>query len=223
MEENDTGLPSVMDDHALVAAQTPPWFHYTIGVVLIITNASSVITNGIVLLVFFLRDRKLLTKTNIYIAAICTMSFVMAVLGVPMVVVSCFNKLWLFGLAGCQYYAFLMSFGGFVQILLMLAIAIDRYVYVVRNSFSLHMTSFNIFKFIITCFLVALSFAICPLLGWNQYIYDGVGTDCAIDLVGDENNGRSFVLTLISVFFTLPIIIMGFCYGSIYRKVGTTI
>lgn len=212
----------VTNNFQQIAADTPIWFHFTIGTVLLITGLTSFISNGIILFIFFVKDRKLLTRTNIYIAAFCTLSFFMSAVGVPMVVTSSFNKDWMYGYIGCQYYAFLMSFGGLTSILLLCMISVDHYVYVVRNDLLGHLSSITSMASIVACCLVALSFAFGPLLGWSKYTYEGVGTTCAIDLVGEENDGRSFVLTLLIVFFTIPVSTMLFSYGSVYVKVKVT-
>ncbi|CAG2193260.1 OPN3 [Mytilus edulis] len=73
---------------------------------------------------------------------------------------------------------------------------------------------------IIVCCLITFGFAISPLLGWNQYTYEGVGTSCAMDLVGDSNNGESFILALFATYFVMPVSVMIFSYGNIYAKVG---
>lgn len=219
MPANDTIIPNVMFHHELVAAATPGWFHYTLGIILMVTTAVSIVTNGITSFIFFFKDRKLLTRTNVYIATICILSFVMAVLGIPMVVTSSFNKVWMFGFFGCQYYAFLMSLGGLAQSLMMSAVSFDRYVYVVRHGLSSQLTPLTNFTSILLCCLLALGFALCPLLGWNQYVYNGIGTDCAIDLLGEKNYGKSFLVTLVVVFFIMPVLVMIFSYGAVYAKV----
>lgn len=220
---NTSGIASINinDHHRTIAAQTPVFFHYTAGVVLLFGTFSSIFTNGSVLLVFFLKDKSHLTKINIYIAAICILSLLMAVFGVPLVVISSFNKMWRFGDIGCQYYGFLMTFGGMTTMLILTAIAIDRYIYVVKSNFSMYLSTVYSIVIISVCAAITLTFALCPLFGWNQYTYEGVGTACAIDLIGENNNGRSYVLTLLVVFFLVPVSTMIFSYVSIYTKVSS--
>ncbi|XP_076088429.1 rhodopsin-like [Mytilus galloprovincialis] len=205
----------------IVAPQTSPWFHYITGIVLLITNIGSALTNGSVLFVLFVKNRKLLTRANQYIATVCLISFTMSVFGAPMVVVSCFNEGWLFGDTGCKYYAFLMSYGGLTSMLLLCMDSVDKYIYVVKRELSSRLTSNFSISAITGSSAVALGFAVGPLVGWNQYIYEGIGTACAIDTIGENNNGQSFVISLLIVFFVLPVSVMIFSYGSIYVKVIT--
>ncbi|VDI15271.1 Hypothetical predicted protein [Mytilus galloprovincialis] len=145
----------------------------------------------------------------------------MSVFGAPMVVVSCFNEGWLFGDTGCKYYAFLMSYGGLTSMLLLCMDSVDKYIYVVKRELSSRLTSNFSISAITGSSAVALGFAVGPLVGWNQYIYEGIGTACAIDTIGENNNGQSFVISLLVVFFVLPVSVMIFSYGSIYVKVIT--
>ncbi|XP_063411717.1 green-sensitive opsin-like [Mytilus trossulus] len=216
---NASSTETGIDFYKKVAAQTPAWFHYVTGIILLITNIGSVVTNGSVLIVLLVKSRKLLIRTNLYIAAICLKSFLMSAFGVPMVVVSCFNKWWFFGEAGCKFYAFLMSYGGLANMLLLCMISVERYIYVVRHGLSQHSSStFSIVSITVSC-AIAFGFAVGPIAGWNQYTYEGVGTSCAMDLIGEEYNGRSFMIALLVIFFVLPVIIMTFNYGSVYAKV----
>ncbi|XP_063411194.1 melanopsin-A-like [Mytilus trossulus] len=154
-----------------------------------------------------------------YVAAICCLNFLIEAFGTPMVVLSCFNKLWLFGQSGCSYYGFLISFAGLASMLLLTMISVDRYIYIVKHNLSKHMSTSPIVICISICCFITFGFTICPLIGWNQYTYEGVGTACAIDLVGENNNGKSFVLALFSIYFAFPVSVMIFAYGSIYAKV----
>ncbi|CAC5389392.1 OPN4 [Mytilus coruscus] len=154
-----------------------------------------------------------------YVAAICCLNFLMATFGTPMVVLSCFNKVWLFGQSGCSYYGFLISFGGLASMLLLTMISVDRYIYIVKHNLSKHLSTSPIIICTTVCCFITIGFTISPLIGWNQYTYEGVGTACAIDLVGEHNNGKSYVLALFSVYFAFPLSVMIFAYGSIYAKV----
>lgn len=215
-------LKSINNHHELIAAQTPSWFHFTSGVVLLTTTLISLISNGSVVFALLVKNRTLLTRITTYIITICCLNLLMAAFGTPMVVMSCFNKVWMFGELGCTYYAFLMTFGGLTSMLLLTLISVDRYIYVVRHNLSKHLSTMTVIISITVSCLITLGLTISPFFGWNQYTYEGVGTSCAIDLVGENNNGQSFVLTICAIYFAVPVFSMLFAYGSIYAKVGTT-
>ncbi|XP_063411191.1 rhodopsin-like [Mytilus trossulus] len=213
-------LKSINNHHELIAAQTPSWFHFTSGVVLLTTTLISLISNGSVVFALLIKNRTLLTRITTYIITICCLNLLMAAFGTPMVVMSCFNKVWLFGELGCTYYAFLMTFGGLTSMLLLTLISVDRYIYVVRHNLSKHLSTMTVIISITVSCLITLGLTISPFFGWNQYTYEGVGTSCAIDLVGENNNGQSFVLTICAIYFAVPVFSMLFAYGSIYAKVS---
>lgn len=210
---------NTFDHYKLIAASTPVWFHYIIGIILTVGTFGSIYTNGCVLFVFLIKDRKQLTRTNAYVSAICILSVIMTLFGIPMVAISSFSKVWIFGDAACKYYAFLMTFCGLGTMLILSVISIDRYIHIVKKNLSSRLSTK--FSISINCFCMAITlmFCICPLLGWNQYTYEGVGTACAIDLIGEVNNGRSFIIALLVVFFAIPVTVMLFAYGSTFAKV----
>jgi hypothetical protein len=106
---------------------------------------------------------------------------------------------WIFGDAACKYYAFLMTFCGLGTMLILSVISVDRYIHIVKKNLSSRLSTK--FSMSINCFCMAITlmFCVCPLLGWNQYTYEGVGTACAIDLIGEGNNGRSYKAGLIII------------------------
>ncbi|XP_076087695.1 blue-sensitive opsin-like [Mytilus galloprovincialis] len=173
--------------HELIAAQTPPWFHLTSGLILLISGVGSFISNGSVIFVFLIKERTRITRSNMYIATICCLNLIMTTLA---------------------------------SMLLLTMISVDRYIYVVQPNLAKYLSTTTSIMSIIVCCLITFGFAISPLLGWNQYTYEGVGTSCAIDLVGDSNNGESFILALFATYFVMPVSVMIFSYGNVYAKVG---
>lgn len=218
---NNTSVLSINNHHESIAAQTPSWFHVTLGVVLLLTNLVTIISNGSVTYALLVKDRKLLTRLSVYIITTCCLNLLMSTFGTPMVVASCFNKVWMFGEFGCSSYAFLMTFGGLASMLLLTMISIDRYIYVVKRNLTRQQPTKPIIITLSVCLLMTFGFSISPLLGWNKYTYSGVGTSCAIDLATDNTNGQSFVITICVIYFILPVSLMIFTYGSIYVKVCT--
>ena len=58
-----------------------------------------------------------------------------------------------------------------------------------------------------------------PLFGWNRYILEGMGTTCSFDYITRSVTHRSFILGMFFGGFILPLLIIVFCYISIYITV----
>ncbi|CAC5424013.1 OPN3 [Mytilus coruscus] len=196
------------------------WINLVVGCILLTTTSISVFTNGTVLYVFFTRPQTVLTRINSYMAAVCLLAFTMASLGYPMVVSSSFAGYWLFGEYGCVYYGFLMTCCGLCTMFILALISVDQYISVVHrkkneqsiNSFSITAISGSI--------LMSLVLAIGPLVGWNKYVQEGLGTSCSLDIENTDALSRSYLVTLLFVAFFLPLSVMMFCYWKIFSKVN---
>lgn len=219
---NNTTYISIHNQYQLIAAQTPTWFHFTSGIILLTTTLVSIIFNGSVVYALLVKEKKPATRITTYIVVICCLNLFMAGFGTPMVVISCFNKVWYFGELGCTYYGFLMSFVALASILFLTMISVDQYIYIVKHNLPRHLSTLPAIISITLGSILTLGLCICPLIGWNHYIYEGVGTACAMNLSAENNNAKSFVLTIFSLYFVLPILVMIFAYGSIYAKVCIT-
>lgn len=219
---NNTTYMSIHNQYKLFAAQTPTWFHFTSGIILLTTTLVSIILNGSVVYALLVKERKPATRITTYIVVICCLNLFMACFGTPMVVISCFNKVWYFGESGCTYYGFLITFVALASILFLTMISVDQYIYIVKHNISRHLSTLPVIISITLGSILTLGLCISPLIGWNHYTYEGVGTECTMNLSAENNNAKSFVLTIVSLYFVLPILVMIFAYGSIYAKVGIT-
>jgi hypothetical protein len=203
-----------------LAAQTSPWFHFMVGTVLLLTTTLSATINGSLLYLFFIKDHKLLNRTNIHICFVCVIAFLMTGTAIPMVIISSFGKQWAFGNTGCVYYGFIMTFCGTATIFILTMFAVDRYIlvefYCLDGKSLKHFSTLSIIG---SC-LISLILAICPLIGWNQYTYDGVGTACGPDLTGENTYARAYLITLIIMAFVFPVVAMIFCFTRIFIKVS---
>lgn len=196
------------------------WINLVVGCILLITTIISLFTNGTVLYVFFTRPQFVLTRINSYMAVVCLLAFTMASLGYPMVVSSSFAGYWLFGETGCVYYGFLMTCCGLCTMFILALISVDQYISVVHRKFNEQsINSFSITA-ISGSLLMSLVLAVGPLVGWNKYVQEGLGTTCSLDLENAEVWSRSYLVTLLFVAFFLPVSVMVFCYWKIFSKVN---
>ncbi|XP_063398894.1 visual pigment-like receptor peropsin [Mytilus trossulus] len=196
------------------------WINLVVGCILLITTSISLFTNGTVLYVFFTRPQYVLTRINSYMAVVCLLAFIMASLGYPMVVSSSFAGYWLFGETGCVYYGFLTTCCGLCTMFILTLISVDQYISVVHRKFNEQ--SINLFSIIAISgsLLMSLVIAVGPLVGWNKYVLEGIGTTCSMDLENADVLYRSYLVTLLFVAFFLPVSGMMFCYWKIFSKVN---
>ena len=147
-----------------LAAQASPWFHFMVGTVQLLTITLSATITGSVLYLFFIKDHKLLNRTNTHICFVCVIAFLMTGTAIPMVIISSFGKQWEFGNSDCVYYGFIMTFCGTATIFILTTFAVDRYIlvefYCLDGKSLKHFSTLSI---IASC-LIWLILAVCPLI-----------------------------------------------------------
>lgn len=195
-------------------------FQSAMGGILLTSTVCSVCANGLILYVMLVQKGSLLNRINLYIAVVCFLALLMGVLGCPLVVSSSFAGHWLFGDSGCIYCGFVMTFCGLSTILILAMISVDRFAMVVYDAFRGPSSR----RFCITgmsaCLIVSLILAILPLIGWNRYTYESIGTACAPDIQNDDVMSRTYLVTLLVTCFIIPLCTMGFCYWKLISKVN---
>ena len=67
--------------------------------------------------------------------------------------------------------------------------------------------------------LNASIWAVAPLLGWNNFVFEGYQTTCTFDYISTDANSVSFVIAMFVFEFILPIGIIIFSYAYILTSV----
>ena len=142
-----------------------------------------------------LRYKKKKTPDNIFLIHLTIADLGILVVTVPMNFVSCVRGTWSFGQLGCNLYGYSGGFFGFVAIMIMVCMSIERY-FVIRNPFnSLKITKNLITSMVFECFVF-----VC-----------GIYLKC-LDYIYDEISSSSFF----SYFFAKGLIYVVYIYAAIF-------
>ncbi|XP_013397676.1 melanopsin-like [Lingula anatina] len=197
--------------------------HIVIAVIMLNLSFLGMVMNVGVILTYIL-NKELQNSVNMFIASLSVGDALMSFLAV-LVAVNNFAEEWLYGDAGCTFYAFSMTFLGLAAINQMSAVAADRYVVVTRPH-SVLVEKPAAVTTIVICWLAAGIWAVMPLVGWSSYQPEADGTHCSIHWETEDENARSYIISLFVLEFFLPIVIICFCYGNIFHKfkfIGTKV
>ncbi|XP_033727976.1 opsin-3-like [Pecten maximus] len=206
--ENSTGLTPFLSTYAYVV----------IGVLMTGASIVGIGLNGLFVYVFW-RQTSLKTPTNYFILALSLLDFIMSLFGLPMVAISCFGKHWVFGAKGCVYYGFIMTFVGLSIITILATISFDRYIVIVKTHLKSMISQRVAVSMIIVCLLYGLAWAIAPLVGWSEYVLEGVSISCSVNWTSDTLNDASFSVAMLILCLLVPVGVILFCYGNIFYKV----
>lgn len=100
------------------------------------------------------------------------------------------------------------------------AISADRYWAVVWRSSPSQKLSKRVMAIVLSSVWgYSVAWALCPLLGWGNYILDGIQTTCTFDYLTRSFNNRSFVIAMSVGNFIFPLLVMTFSYTKIWLTI----
>lgn len=118
-------------------------------------------------------------------------------------------------------YAFTGSVASFVSINTLAAIALDRCLVVLRTLPITNRMSTTVFRMSIAfIWLYSIAWASAPLCGFGRYILEGTSNSCTFDFFTRTLNNRSYVISIFTAHFIVPVIIIVSSYAIIFRIVS---
>ncbi|XP_023328775.1 rhodopsin, GQ-coupled [Eurytemora carolleeae] len=121
---------------------------------------------------------------------------------------------------GCEVYGVVSVISGMAAIWSVTAIVVER-AWVISFSKT---SAFNKLKMIhavgiVACiWVLAVFFSICPLLGWNEYQYEGYLVSCSIDLISHSLMDKTYVYCLLLLGWVGPNITIFYCSFCIVKS-----
>ena len=120
----------------------------------------------------------------------------------------------------CSYYAASSGSCAMASINTMTAIAIDRYLVIVKFSNG-HWENARtrIVMLLLLIWVSATFWMVTPFFGWGSFMMEGYGTTCTYDYLTTSVNVQTFLAGMLLFEFIIPLVIMVYAYGSIYISV----
>ncbi|EOB06848.1 Rhodopsin, partial [Anas platyrhynchos] len=127
------------------------------------------------------------------------------------------NGYFVFGVTGCYIEGFFATLGGEIALWSLVVLAIERYVVVCKPMSNFRFGENHAIMGVVFTWIMALACAAPPLFGWSRYIPEGMQCSCGIDYytLKPEVNNESFVIYMFVVHFTIPLMVIFFCYGNL--------
>uniref|UniRef100_A0A3Q3EI55 Extra-ocular rhodopsin n=1 Tax=Labrus bergylta TaxID=56723 RepID=A0A3Q3EI55_9LABR len=123
----------------------------------------------------------------------------------------------LLGVTGCNVEGFFATLGGEIALWSLVVLAIERYIVVCKPMTNFRFGDKHAITGLAFTWMMALTCAAPPLLGWSRYIPEGMQCSCGIDYYTPkpEINNTSFVIYMFVLHFCIPLFIIFFCYGRL--------
>ena len=189
------------------------------GPYMVILTLLGSVENSFVLVVFA-RHRTLLSRSNnVLVMFIAIVDFLMSTVSFPFIAASTVANRWLFSTWGCYWYAASMTCLGLTSISLLTCLAVERCIVISQKQEPPVLSVGRAKRFAAACFIWGAIIGVCPLIGWGSYDLEPVFPSCTPVWWRRDPNNLSFIMTIFTAAFFLPICIITFAYVMIFKKV----
>ncbi|EDV24547.1 uncharacterized protein TRIADDRAFT_26009 [Trichoplax adhaerens] len=174
----------------------------------------SCIGNGAVLLVLRYHHDDIKSASNYFITNLALTDFLLGVLCMPCILISCLNGQWVFGQTLCSLTGFANSFFCINSMITLAAVSVEKYCAIASPLTYHHYMS----KSKVTCVISIIWIhsainASLPFLGWGEYVYLPFETICTVAWWSFPN----YVGFIVGINFGLPTVIMSCTYFLILK------
>ena len=189
------------------------------GCILVIMNIVAICGNIFVCCAVY-RKRKALPVPYLYVLALAVSDLMVAICCFPFCIQAFLEDGWILGHDLCQFNGFLIYYWGGISGPMLALTAVNRYFRVVKaqiypNYFTIKSSTFMILAvWMFTLFDGFLSTFVGPVI----YKYDPRFFFC-IGTFSSKNHERVIGISLHLIHVVIPLIVIVFCYGSVFKSV----
>ncbi|XP_058603229.1 opsin 9 [Onychostoma macrolepis] len=192
----------------------------SIAIILIITGVVSVIGNGLVLLVYGQRRKKLRAHELMTInLAVCDFGY--SLLGAPCLIISSLSHAWIFGETGCMWYGFQGFVFGIGSLITTCFISLDRCFKICSFRYGQWIERKHASLSVALVWIYTIFWASLPVFGFGSYGPEPFGTSCTINWwrMKSSLNDRVYIYLILSLCFGVPTFTIIISYLAILIKV----
>ncbi|XP_031432091.1 opsin-5-like [Clupea harengus] len=207
-----------------VPSSIPPFFHsqlshsadLAVAIFLITTGVVSVMGNGVVLLIYG-RKRKKLKPHELMTINLAVCDFGYSLFGAPFPITSSLSHAWVFGEAGCLFYGvqgFVFGIGSLITTCL---ISLDRSFKICSIQYGQWIERRHASYSILLVWIYTIFWGLLPVFGFGSYGPEPFATSCTINWwrMKSSLNDRIYIFLILSLCFGVPTFIIITSYIAI--------
>ncbi|XP_077369312.1 extra-ocular rhodopsin isoform X2 [Festucalex cinctus] len=193
-----------------------PWKYSLVAAYMLFLIVTTFPINFLTLYVT-LKHKKLRTPLNYMLLNLAVADLFMVLGGFTVTLYTSLHGYFKLGVAGCNVEGFFATLGGEVALWSLVVLAIERYVVVCKPMSNFRFGEKHAICGLALTWIMALTCAMPPLLGWSRYIPEGMQCSCGIDYYTPkpEINNASFVIYMFVLHFVIPLVVIFFCYSRL--------
>ncbi|XP_040048110.1 extra-ocular rhodopsin [Gasterosteus aculeatus] len=193
-----------------------PWKYSLLAAYMLFLIATAFPVNFLTLYVT-VRNKKLRNPLNFVLLNLAVADLFMIVGGFTVTLFTALNGYFILGVTGCNVEGFFATLGGEIALWSLVVLAVERYVVVCKPMSNFRFGEKHAIAGLLFTWIMAMTCAAPPLLGWSRYIPEGMQCSCGIDYYTPkpEIHNTSFVIYMFVLHFSIPLFIIFFCYGRL--------
>uniref|UniRef100_A0A3Q2XJS4 Rhodopsin n=1 Tax=Hippocampus comes TaxID=109280 RepID=A0A3Q2XJS4_HIPCM len=193
-----------------------PWKYSLVAAYMLFLIVTALPINSLTLYVT-LQHKKLRTPLNYALLNLAVADLCMVLGGFTVTLHAALRGYFSLGVVGCYVEGFFATLGGEVALWSLVVLAIERYLVVCKPMINFRFGEKHAVCGLALTWIMALTCAAPPLLGWSRYIPEGMQCSCGIDYYTPkpEINNASFVVYMFVLHFVIPLGIIFFCYSRL--------
>ncbi|KAJ8257497.1 hypothetical protein GJAV_G00186240 [Gymnothorax javanicus] len=163
------------------------------------------------------QHKRLRTPLNYVLLNLAVADLFMVVGGFTTTLYTALHGYFALGPVACSIEGFFATLGGEIALWSLVVLAIERYIVVCKPVSTFRFGETHAVMGVMLTWIMALTCAMPPLLGWSRYIPEGMQCSCGIDYYTRKPglNNASFVIYMFILHFTIPLMIIFFCYSRL--------
>uniref|UniRef100_A0A673I4N5 Rhodopsin n=1 Tax=Sinocyclocheilus rhinocerous TaxID=307959 RepID=A0A673I4N5_9TELE len=196
-----------------------PWQFKVLAVYMFFLICLGAPINGLTLMVTA-QHKKLRQPLNFILVNLAVAGAIMVCFGFTVTFYTAINGYFALGPTGCTIEGFMATLGGQIALWSLVVLAIERYIVVCKPMGSFKFSTNHALAGIAFTWIMALSYAAPPLVGWSRCISlipEGIQCSCGPDYytLNPEYNNESYVIYMFVCHFIFPVTIIFFTYGRL--------
>lgn len=186
----------------------------TLSCIMALFILMSCIGNGAVLLALRYHQNDIKSVSNYFIINLAFTDFLLGLICMPSILISCLNGRWVFTSSMCNITGFLNSFFCINSMITLAAVSVEKY-YAIASPLTYHhyMNKGKISFVILIIWIHAAINASLPFFGWGKYVYLPFETICTVAWW----NYPDYVAFIVTINFGLPTVVMSYAYFQVLK------
>ncbi len=185
-----------------------------VGAIFLVLLFIGALSGNLMLFYIFAKVRKLRTKENVFILNLAAADLLVAVVNLPVTIVTVIAQDWILGRTVCLISGFITLLTFVASCLALSMISINRYHAIVhwtlyRNTY----TKRKCALYVCITWTITIALSLPPFFGWAKFEYDPAQSYCFVEWTVS----KSYTIFMISTCLLGPLSVMSYCYVKIIR------